>query len=127
MSDFREFSRQYNDWLMHADFPGKRKKANKWDTDDQKENYGSNSYRKPPKFGKDKDDLKETDWMKTLVYYINDENVKRYVSSGQPLVAGSWREAISILQGGYNNETKRRLINHIQFVPKSVYKNGKNK
>ena len=94
--DFREFSEAYNNYLMHSlsDLAEERRKRE----------HG----RQQKAFNKNRDYAE-------LAKIIDEPSTRNWILSGQYPMDDTMREAIEILNGGYNFETKKRLINGLNW------------
>lgn len=106
--DFREFQKQYNDYLMHAGMSiGERARGKKKDTDELSPGgYHTNTTSR-----------------RIIARYVKNQNLRdMLLNSTGGLIVGRLEEAYQIAVGGLNDETKTRLIEGILQESKSVYK-----
>jgi hypothetical protein len=98
--DFREFSKQYNDYLMHAGISiGERARGKKKDSRYMEER--EKEYR-------------------LVARYVTDPAMRQTVLSGKWLHS-NFEEALAIAKGGYNDETKTRMIMQLIRDPYNKY------
>ena len=102
--NFREFSEAYNDYLMHEGISiAERAKGKK----------------KPSPYS----EASTRDW-RLVARYVTDPAMKEVVLNGQWLHS-NFVEALAIAKGGYNDETKSRMIMQLIRDPrnKEIFKN----